>query len=99
MDLEGKNVFITGAAHRIGRIIAPDGGFPWGQTLFCITVVLRMRAKETALEVKNFGSQALLVQQDLANVDVLKNIVMEISKKMAFACSGEQCICFCSALI
>ena len=80
MDLEGKNVFITGAAHRIGRIIALTAA-SLGANIVLHYGSSEDEAKETALEVKNFGSQALLVQQDLANVDVLKNIVMEISKK------------------
>ena len=80
MNLEGKNVFISGGAHRIGRLIALSAA-SLGANIVLHFGKSEQEAEETAEEIKKFGSQVLSIQQDLAEQEKIKDLISEISKK------------------
>ncbi|MDY7081185.1 MAG: SDR family oxidoreductase [Halobacteria archaeon] len=74
MELEGKNVLVTGSAKRVGRHIAlrlADGG---------ANVAVNYRtsddeAEETAEEIREKGVEAATVQADLSNLEDIQRLV------------------------
>ena len=77
MDLEGKVIWITGAARRLGRELALDLAGR-GADIAVHYASSRQEAEEVAGLIKAKGRRALAVQADLARVDQIRACVQRI---------------------
>lgn len=83
MELEGKNVIVTGSSRGIGKAVALDLAFRG-----CGVVVNCLRrvdlAEDVAQKISDFGSRALVVQADVSTEEGARKLIDE-----AVRCFGK----------
>lgn len=78
--LQGKTIWITGAARRIGRAIALACA-AGGARVVVHYNTSHQDAEETANDIHTQGGEAFLVQADLSSLDEIEAAVIEVSAK------------------
>ena len=79
MDLQGKVVWITGAARRLGRALAWDLAGR-GADIVVHYATSEADARHTAGQIEEQGRRALVVQADLARVDQIQACARRIEE-------------------